>query len=108
MACAFGTFIYDGRRCKIFTVAEAAASAAANSLTTTFAANGMTDFQGALVPNEIQITKINAVTDENISVAILAAGLTAAGFVFRKLTAGANADLVTWQVTLRVVRGIMA
>ena len=55
---------------------------------------------------EIQITKIGAVADENISVAMLA--VSAAGFTFRKLTAGGAANLVTWRVLLRIPRGIVA
>ena len=105
MACAMGAIIYDGRRTKIFLINEAVSSAAANQIPIVFLANGMTDFQGGVAPTEIKITKIGSVTEENISVAMIAVAAT--GCTFRKLTAGANADLTTWKVTLRIPRGIM-
>ena len=50
MALAFVAVIYNGQRCKIFTVTDTD-NAAANDLTVTFATTpGMTDFQGGAPP----------------------------------------------------------
>ena len=106
MAVAFEIAVYDGRRCKIFRLLEAAANAAVGDFTTTFAANGMTDFQGAGVPLEGDFFMRASAANENVQ-AILSA-ISATGFTFRKISVGANATAIEWQVCIRIPRGIAA
>ena len=106
MAVAFGAIVYDGRRCKIFRLVEADSSAAANTFTSTFAANGMTDFQGAVVPVEGDFFMRASAANENVQGVLLTK--TATGFSFRKQTVGAGATAITWQICLRIPRGIAA
>ena len=96
---------FDGRRCKIVEVTDVD-NAAANQLAVTFAAAGMTDFQGNAIPTEIGVVCTASAADVAIAVAIIA--VSAAGFTIRKLTAGGAANAKVWRVTLRNPRGIAA
>lgn len=102
MALAFGASVYDGKRCKIFT-ASCLDNDAAADLTTTFAANGMTAFQGTAIPLEAAIVATTS-SDQTVDWALTA--LSNTGFTLRKLTAAGAGAAVTVRVTLRVPKGI--
>ena len=105
MAILFGTAIYDGRRCKIFTITMND-NDGAGDFAVTFTANNMTAFQGAAPGIERHIVCTASVADTAWMCAITACTDTVC--TFRKVLAAGAANAKTMRVTLRFPRGIGA
>ena len=103
MALAFGTTIYNGVRCKIFTITCLANDVAADLAVAFDGAGGRpTALPGAPLEASYHFEAVAADEDMQFAITAIAAG----GITIRKLTAGAGATATTVRVVVRIPRGI--